>query len=231
LLYIVLFEFTWVNQSFIPKPSVVLDSFFSLWSEYNLFGALVETTLIIFPVMFIQVLFFDVAVKYLLLLLDKYNGIINISIPFKYFSFFVFALIFNLVFESSFIGELVFAILFVFGQLLNSLNSARLKISGEYIDSAKSLGLSDNKIISKVIWPNIKPKFYSNLSSLHLQLWSVILIYEFVGGIVGIGSIYRLAYIYNDLVAIFALAIFVSLILLFVNSLIKYFISKLIFWQ
>ena len=230
-IYIVLFEYTWVTQSFLPKPSVLLDSFFSLWSEYNLFGALGETTVIVFPVIVILVLFFEIAIKYLLSLLDRYNGILNISAPFKYFSFFVFALLFNLIFESSIIGEVVFAILFTFGKLISVLNSSMRTKSAEYIDSSKSLGVSKSDIFSHVIWNNIKPYFYSHISILHSQLWIVILTYEFIGGVVGIGSIYKLAYSYNDLVAIISLGIFISLLILAVNSLIKFFVSKLIFWH
>ncbi len=58
LIYVVLFEYTWVTQTAFPKPSVLVDSFFSLWTEYSLFGALVETTVIIFPVILIMVVFF-----------------------------------------------------------------------------------------------------------------------------------------------------------------------------
>lgn len=230
-IYVIIFEFTWVTQNILPKPSVLVDSFFSLWRDYNLFGALVETTVIIFPVLAIMVLIFEILIKYLILLIDKYSGILNISLPFKYISFFVFALLFNLLFENSFAGEIIFTIFFIFGKLLNYLEEAHLTKSEEYIDAAKSLGVSKSKLISKVIWKNIKPKFYSHLTELHSEIWIIVIVYEFIGGTIGIGSIYKLAYIYNDFVAIIALGLFISLIIFTVNCIIKYFVSKIIFWQ
>jgi len=101
----------------------------------------------------------------------------------------------------------------------------------EYFHAAKSLGLSKGKILSKVVWKNIQPKFYSNLSSIHSQAWLVILVYEFIGGVVGIGSVYRLAYNFNDVFAIISLGIFISLLIMTVNVLIKIVIAKIIFWN
>ncbi len=48
LLYIVLFEFTLVEQSLFPKPSLLIESFFSLWSEYNLLAVFLKQQLLFF---------------------------------------------------------------------------------------------------------------------------------------------------------------------------------------
>ena len=56
LIYIVLFEFIWVTQNIIPKPFLIIDSFLSLWSEYNLLNAFFETTAVIFPAILIAIL-------------------------------------------------------------------------------------------------------------------------------------------------------------------------------
>jgi len=231
LLYIVLFEFTLVEQSFFPKPSLLFESFISLWSQYNLLDVFFETTEVIFPAMLASILILEIGIKLFLSIFLNYNGIKNITAPFKYFSFFFFALLLNLVFPESLLAEFIFALIFIFGNLFGILSDATDSITEEYIHSAKSLGLSNGKILQKVIWKNIKPKVYNNISSIHTQTWIVVIIYEFIGALNGIGSLYKVAFDYNDLSAIFALGIFIALIILVVNLLIKAVVAKLIFWK
>jgi len=114
---------------------------------------------------------------------------------------------------------------------MKSVSDEMESVTEEYVQSAKSLGLSDNQIFPKVIWKSLMPKVYNNLIPVHTQLWIAVLIYEFVGSSIGMGAIYRLAFTYNDLLAIISLGIFISLVILIVNSILKIVISKLIFWK
>jgi len=231
LIYIVLFEFIWVTQSIIPKPFLIIDSFLSLWTEYNLLNAFFETTAVIFPAILIAILVLETLVKIFLKSFLSYSGIINIAVPFKYFSFFFAALLLNFVFPHSLLAEFLFAFLFVLFKLLKIVSDASDSIAEEYVLSAKSLGLQNNQIFSQVIWKSLKPKVYNSLTRVHTQLWVAVLIYEFVGASIGMGTIYRLAFSYNDLLAIISLGIFISLVILVVNSILKIVVSKLIFWE
>ncbi len=144
LLYIVLFEFTLVEQSLFPKPSLLIESFFSLWSEYSLLYGFYETTAIVFPTILVAILLLEIGIKLFLSIFLNFGGIKNISDPFKYFSFFFFALILNLLFPESLLAEFIFALLFVFGKLLQILSDSTNSVTEEYILTAKSLGLSNS---------------------------------------------------------------------------------------
>jgi len=231
LIYFILFEFAWINQSVIPKPSMLIESFISLISEYHLFDAFFETTAVLFPAIFLGVVLFEIFNKIILYVIFNLRGIINISSPFKYFPIIFFALLFNSVFEHSLWAEFIFIILLIFGNLITTVCEAKNSIALEYIDSAKSLGVSNGKILSKVVWEHIKPKFYGNLITIQKQTWIAVIVYEFIGSTNGIGSVYRLAYDYNDLFAIISLGIFTSIIIVLVNSILKFFIAKLVFWE
>jgi ABC-type nitrate/sulfonate/bicarbonate transport system permease component len=231
LLYIIIFEFTWVSQNYIPKPSLLLESFFSLWSAYKLNASLIETTSVIFPVLFFSVIIFEAIQPIVIKILFKYEGIFNIAAPFKYFSFFFAALIFNLVFPQSFWGKILFAFLFTMLIQLKILFDNKVTIKDEYILAIKSLGVSENKIYSKVIWKTLQPHYYGKLHYVHLQLWIAVLIYEFISASIGVGAVYRTAFEFNDLSAVIALGIFISLIIWAVNSILKFAISKFIFWE
>ena len=230
-IYIVLFEFIWVTQSIIPKPSLLFDSFISLWSDYNLLNAFFETTAVIFPAILIAIVVLEIFAKLFLKTLIDYSGIINIVTPFKYFSFFFFALLLNFVFQESLLAEILFAILFVISKLLTSVFNEKNFAEEEYILSAQSLGLSKSQIYSIVVWKSLKPNVYKNLTKVHMQLWVAVLIYEFIGASIGMGAVYRLAYNYNDVLSLISLGIFISFVILIVNSIIKMVVSKLIFWK
>ncbi len=230
-IYVVLFEFTLTAQNFFPKPSILFESFISLWSEYNLLAGIFETTEVVFPALLIAIFLLEIGNKMFLSVFLNYNGIKNITAPFKYFSFFFFALLFNLFFADSILAEFIFVSIFIIGKLLEVLSKSLSNISEEYINSAKSLGLSKGDIVSKVIWKNIKPNVYNSITTIHTQTWIVVIVYEFISSVNGVGSIYKMAFDYNDLSAIFALGVFIALVILIVNLLIKIVVSKLIFWK
>jgi len=115
--------------------------------------------------------------------------------------------------------------------LVSVLIKSTESVSEEYVETAKSLGLSNGEIISKVIWKSLKPKIYGNLIKIHYQLWIAVIIYEFIGAVNGIGSVYKITYEYNDLFAIISLGIFISLVVLLLNSILKFVVSKLVFWK
>jgi ABC-type nitrate/sulfonate/bicarbonate transport system permease component len=119
----------------------------------------------------------------------------------------------------------------VLGNLINVLIKSTKSISEEYVETAKSLGLSNGEVISKVIWKSLKPKVYGNLVKIHNQLWIAVIIYEFIGAVNGIGSVYKITFEYNDLFAIISLGIFISLVVLLLNFILKFVVSKLVFWK
>ncbi len=230
-IYIVLFEFVLVPVRFIPKPSILFESFISLWDTYNLASLLFSTTSIIYIALLLGSLLITFSAKYLLKIIYEYTGLMNLNIPFKYFSIFFFALLFNLWFSDSFIAEFVFAVFVVLSFLLSSMNLESRDPKEEYVLTAKSLGLNSNEIYSKVIWKDLQPKIFSGLTKLHVSLWMIILIYEFVGQNEGVGSLYFEAYSYNDIAAVIALGVFISLLILVGNMIIKFLYQKIFFWE
>lgn len=231
LIYIILFEFVLLPIRFIPKPSILFESFLSLWDTYNLAVLLFSTTSIIYIALLLGIMMIAFSAKYLLKIIYEYPGLMNLNIPFKYFSILFFALLFNIWFNDSLTAEFIFAILAVLSFLWSAMNSESKNPREEYILTAKSFGLSSNEIYGKVIWKDLQPSIFGGLTKLHVSLWMIILIYEFVGQNEGIGSLYFSAYSYNDIAAIFALGILISLLILLGNMIIKYLYQKIFFWS
>ncbi len=229
--YVLLFEFILPVNKILPKPSLLLESYSSLWTDYNLFGAFAITTSVIYLSIIVGYLF--AASISGMLIKSFYNtpGIFNGLKIFRYFPAFFYAILFAYWFEGSIIAEFIFtflAVVFILGlNIFNQLGS----VKPEYIESAKSLGIYESKIYSEVIWKSIQPEIFESLFRLHYYIWVLVLLFEFVGGSDGFGLIYRSLLTFQDLAALFSLAILISLLIWLGKFLIRFFQKKLIYWE
>ncbi len=153
--YIMLFEFILPVNKFLPRPSVLIESFPSLINDYNFINSFISTFSIIYSTFlisyFIMKLFFPVLVK-ISIQFPKFVLIFNAS---KYFIPLFLILIFELWFGSSVWGEIFFVIVIVNCLLKGEIFQKSLIVKEEYILSAKSLGLSQEKIIKEYLLENI----------------------------------------------------------------------------
>lgn len=230
LLWIILFEFLLPVNNILPKPSVVIESFSSLWSEYNLLLNYLST---------ISVIYISLAASYLTLKLFssyllKNSFISHFANSLEWFSEFVPGIIIGLLLifwfpESEFI-EFIFAFAAAFASLMIKLQNESENVKEEYILAAISLGLKEN-IISGLKWKNIQPKLFEHLLNLHFYLWLIILPFEFIKGGFGLGVVFRLALDYKDLSALFSAFIITGITVFAGNIFIKLLRNKFIFWK
>ena len=150
---------------------------------------------------------------------------------FKYFPPFFIAMMFAFWFGDSFYAELLFGILIVTFMMSNKLFKESTNVKNEYILVAKNLGLSKNKIYSKIIWKAVEPEVFKELFAVHYFLWIIIMIYEFVSNISGFGGVYRTALLYNDYSALIAIAVIISIIIFIANRLLTLIQNKIFFWK
>ncbi len=228
--YVLLFEFILPVNKILPKPSLLLESFPALFTDYNLLSEMAITTSIIY--LAIAAAFFIVwLLSYQYSKLVSMNmGVFNNLRLFKNFPAFFFAVLFAFWFKDSVLAELIFAIIVsTFFISLTYLQEA--KVPKEYSDSAASLLLVGKEYHNKVTWKYSLPGLIGELPKLHYYLWVLILIYEFVGAYNGFGAIYSLALEYNDFSVIILLGIIIALLIWLGNSIIVYLQSKLVHWK
>lgn len=229
IFYIVLFEFLLPRNNFIPQPIIFYESFLHLWSVYHLLFPLLSTATIVY----LSILISFVFVFYFRIVIIKniisYRAIFQVFNIFKYFPAFFIVLLFSLWFKDSLSAEIVFAILVSSIMLIKKINQLILDVKNEYIIFAHQI--NPNKMFSEVYWKSILPKLFSYLYDLQFYLWILILIYEFISESYGIGLIYKQAFTYNDIGAIFSISVTVSLIIWLSNFLIKLIEKKKIYWD
>ena len=225
--YVILFEFILPVNKILPKPTMLWESFGSLWNDYDLLYASGITTSVIYSALIIAYLFVHSLGGKFIKIFYETPGVFTGFRIFKYFTLFFFAVLFSFWFSGSVIAEFIFAFLTAVIFLGIELYHNSQKVRPEYISSAISLGLKPEKIYKEVIGKFAQPALFDALFKIHYLLWLIILIYEFLAQTEGFGTIYRLILYYRDFAGMFALGIIISLLIWIGKEMIVFFKSKL----
>ncbi len=217
ILWIILFEFIIPTNYFAPKPSVVLESFSSLWNDYNLLPNFFSTFGCIYLSLSIAIIISTflsnkvVHKKFSEYLLKERN---KGRLIFLIFSFLILSAIW---FSNFYFFKIIFAsvisILILTIKNLRGMDS----VNSNFIDSMKSLGFSNDVIQNKIISRLVRPSLLNYLRVYHFVLWTIIIIYEVFIDREGIGFMLKKIVEYRDLSAAFALLLILGFILLLVN--------------
>ncbi len=232
VLWIILFEFIIPSNNIIPKPSIVFLSFGALWKDYNLLtNTLITVTNIYIPLIaayFLLELFSTLMLKLGNLFEDF---LMSISWFTKYIPAIIFGIFLIYWFPYSNLIEFIFS--FIIGIIsLTFLFISEVKhVGSEFLDSAISLGANKKIISRKIIWKAVQPKLFRQLIKLHFNIWSVLIIFEFIKGSSGIGGILRLSLSYRDVSSLFAVFLIIGFIIYLGTQTIKYLQNKFCHWS
>ncbi|MCL5028839.1 MAG: ABC transporter permease subunit [Bacteroidetes bacterium] len=231
-LWIILFEFILPVNNILPKPSVVLLSFSALWNDYKL------------PVNFLSTvgaIYISLALAYIIVwsikiyLIKSNHFISDFLLSLHWFSNFIPWIILGIFLiywlPSSEYIKYIFVFLISFFFIIVHLKQELRNVKKEYIESAISLGADEKTISKKIIWKSIQPQLFNHLITLHFQLWSLAIIFEFISGGYGLGNIYRRALEYKDISAIFTITIITGITIFLGSQLIKYLKNKFYHWS
>jgi ABC-type nitrate/sulfonate/bicarbonate transport system permease component len=232
VLWIVLFEIILPANNILPKPSIVLLSFGALWNYYKLLFNFTITISAVYLSMILAYFLVSVLSGYLV---RKNHFLSEFLLSFHWFSNFLPAIVFGLFLiywlPSSAYIEYLFTFLIALFSIVIKVNEEAAKVKHEYIDSALSLGVNENVIAKKVIWKSIQPGIIKYLIVLQFNIWSVLIVFEFIKGGYGLGRIYRLALDYRDLSALFTISVIVGITIYLGTQLIEYFKNKFYHWS
>jgi ABC-type nitrate/sulfonate/bicarbonate transport system permease component len=232
IIWIILFEFILPSNNFLPKPSVVMESFGSLWKDYHLFRNSISSI----AAVYISI----IAAYYLLKVLNKFSiigekGFYTFIFLFEWFSKYVPGIIlgFFLIywFPGSEYTKYIFIFLVVFNSLFIKYFNLLPNVNRAYVDSAISLGARKSFIAGKVIWKSFEPDLIKSICSSHLYFWILIISFEFANYGNGLGSIFRRTLEFKDLSGLLAAA-FTTGVFIWLGSIILNFIEKkFFFWS
>ena len=229
--YIILFEFALPPNHILPKPSLLLEAFAALFTDYKILDKLFITVSAVYSGLLIGFLLLYLTRRFLYKISFLFNKKVSRANILSFIPAFFYAVLFSFWFEASVLAEIGFAVIAVYFFLVKTYIKEISKVNIEYIESAKSLGFSDNRITGEVIWKSTLPGMFKKLNSIHYYIWTGIIIYEFVGNNNGIGFIYNSIIEYKDLSALIGLAILLSLLVLIGMLTINSINKKMINWE
>ncbi len=228
--YVVLFEFILPVNKILPKPTLMAESFFHVWRDYNLVYAFTISSTVIYLMLFLGFILVYFSIVWIIKAMVELKPTILSFRLFKYLPAFFFAVVFNFWFADILLGEFIFALTLVLLLIFKKLFEESKNIKDEYLVVARNLNMPTSKIYKNIYWKFSLPALSEYTKQIHYYLWVLVLVYEFIGNSFGLGSIYRQALAYNDFTALFTLALLIALLIWFGNYLIALITKNLIHW-
>ena len=229
--YIILFEFALPPNDILPKPSLLLEALAALFTEYKILDKLFITVSAVYGGLILGGILLFITRNLLFKISLNFDKNLNKLNIFSFIPAFFYAVLFSFWFESSVLAEIGFAVIAVYFFFVKTYLKEISEVKPEYIESAKSLGFSDNKISGEVIWKSVLPGIFKKINSIHYYIWTGLIIYEFVGNNNGIGYIYNSIIEYKDLSALIGLAILLSILVLIGTLALNSINKKMINWE
>jgi ABC-type nitrate/sulfonate/bicarbonate transport system permease component len=232
ILWIILFEFILTENNFLPKPGIVLLTIPALFKDYNLLSNLVVTL----SAIYLPGIFAYLFVYLFRGLILNQNSTINYLIEFLYHLTFYFPAILSGIilifwFPNSFAIEYIFSFLISTVWWSIKIKSASIRRNAGYRVSFISMGADEGFVNKNIVWNEVKPKVFKKLNNFHIQLWCMLLMFEYISGNSGLGSILYHALGFHDLSALVLTILFSSLLIYCGTLILHYAESKFIFWS
>ena len=229
--YVLLFEFILPDNKVLPRPSLLIDTFTSIWSIYHLLQAFAVTTTVIYISLAIGYLITMLRARFIIMASYELPDSVESLKLFKYFPPLFVLLLFIFWFNNSIYAEFIFALVVTAFMLSVKLFSEAKNVKQEYILIGTNLGLPQHKIHSQIIWKAVEPKVFKSMLNIHYLLWTLVLVYEFIANIGGFGGVYHTALLYNDYSTFICVAILISLLMWFGNSVLSLIYNKYFAWE
>jgi ABC-type nitrate/sulfonate/bicarbonate transport system permease component len=232
ILWVLLFEFILPVNNILPKPSIVFISFADVWKDYNLPANYLST---------VTVIYISLVAAYLLVrffisgVLKTGSFLSQFILSLEWFAEFIPGIVIGLMLVYWFPGsefiEFIFAFFTAFTSMLIYIQGRMRKVPAEYITSAVSLGIKEQKLNRHVRWKVIQPSLMKHILTLHFYIWSMIIAFEFIKRGYGLGSLFRNALEFKDLSALFSTFIITGVTIFLGSASIKYLKNKFFNWN
>jgi ABC-type nitrate/sulfonate/bicarbonate transport system permease component len=227
IFWIVFFQFILPSNYILPKPYLVFLSVGDLFADYHLISNIIST---------ISVIYFSIIAAYFVLWVFRIhlingNNIIRHSVEaLGWFAGFIPSVLIALFLiywlGSSEYVKYIFGFFTCFILFFIKLEDETSKMGNEYIDAAVSLGANKKMTAGKIRWKAVEHYLVEYIPEVHLYLWSMIIIIEYIKGDSGLGVVFRTVLLYRDLPVLFTSALITIIIIFAGESLIKYFYNK-----
>jgi ABC-type nitrate/sulfonate/bicarbonate transport system permease component len=207
----------------IIQPYFVILSFGDLFADYNLIYNILSTVSVIYFSIIASFFMIWVSRRYLV---NGHNVIRHSVAALGWFAGFIPSILIA-IFLIYWLGgseyvKYIFGFFTCFVLFFIKFEDESNKPGNEYIDAAVSLGADSKMVSGKIKWKLVEPALAKYVPDIHLYLWSMIIILEYIRGGSGLGVVFRTALLYRDLPVLFSSSLITLIVIFAGESLIKY---------
>jgi ABC-type nitrate/sulfonate/bicarbonate transport system permease component len=232
ILWFIFFEYVFAPNQILPEPSIALLSLISLFNDYHLLVNIVSSFSAIFLPLIVAY-FFLWTFRIILINYKKLFGSLTLSVKWISSTFPIILLGLFLIywFPDSEIIKYVFIFIISLAFLTDEFEKGIKTVNSEFIDSSISLGAGKNFLATKIYWKSVETFMADSLIEIHFYLWSILIVFEFIKGGLGLGAVLSKALLYKDLAAFFTSVLIIGLIIFISTFIIKIFRNKYFYWS
>jgi len=231
LLWIFLFELILPVNDVFPKPSIVFQSIFDLFKNYD-FGRNYLSTLsaiyfpliaayylvrLLFPIFFHKTFFADI--------------ILSVEWFSRYIPGIILAMILIIWFPQSEVTKFVFAFLISFTSIMIKSKYLGETHGSQYSLSLRSFGIGESSLLRKVVWKAIQPELMTYVIKQNIYLWASVILFEYINLGFGLGTIFRKILQFKDLSALLMMFIIIGASIFISTQVFKFIKNKFYFWK
>jgi len=231
IIWIVLFQFVFVWSNILPKPIILWESINDILQENQLVNNfLISVGSITFGIIVSLILTYFL--RYFLLTKNLFVDLISAFYKLKFLLptlIFIIFLVFWI--PNSFYTEYILLAFFSFLYISKDIINKRNTILNDLENSARSLGLTSKKILANVKFKQIIPSLENSFLLLHIKLWGLLLVFEYVQNTFGLGSVLHSSMILKDLYVLFFTSVLISLTIIIFHFLIKVLFNQFVHWE
>ncbi|MCK7517366.1 MAG: ABC transporter permease subunit [Ignavibacteriales bacterium] len=219
-----------VNNIF-PKPSIVFQSLFDLFKNYQLgWNYLSTVSAIYFPLILAYYL-----VRVLFPFILQKSVISDIILSVEWFSRYIPGIILAMIliywFPQSEFTKFIFAFLISFSAFMFRSKHLAENLGSEYSLALQSFGVKVNSISQKVIWKAVQPDLMAHIIRQNIYLWASVILFEYINLGYGLGTLLRKILQFKDLSALIMIFLIIGVSIFISTQLFKLIKNKFYFWK
>jgi ABC-type nitrate/sulfonate/bicarbonate transport system permease component len=231
LLWILLFELILPINNIFPKPSIVFQSLFDLFKNYQLrWNYLSTVSAIYFPLILAYYL-----VRVLFPFILQKTVISDIILSVEWFSRYIPGIILAMIliywFPQSEFTKFIFAFLISFSAFMFRSKHLAENLGSEYSLALQSFGVKTNSISRKVIWKAIQPDLMAHIIRQNIYLWASVILFEYINLGYGLGTLLSKILQFKDLSALVMIFLIIGVSIFISTQLFKLIKNKFYFWK
>ncbi len=230
-LYVLFVELMIPDYFFLPKISVLYNSFIDIYKTYPIKSGFLDTFISVTVSSLLVYTTFKMLGPLVCYLYINISAIRLINVFYKFTPVIFFMAIFILIFNFSYTAEIIFLCIILSFRYGGLIFDTLGNIPSELINSYRSMYNGTFTVMRKVLWRHALIEIKKKSSEYFIAMWGYAIVYEVLGNSVGLGKIIIYLLEFQDYYGLVALTVVVSFFIFMCTVLINFVVRNSTFWE